>query len=205
MAAAPVLSNLLPARLMLYALLAAGLLLAVFAAATLQWRRTAIGPALLIGASLICLMPRLPMPVQTIEIPSFFTGTEVKTIPEGSVAFVLPYARVAQSTAMVWQASANMRFRMPEAYAILPGPSFAAPVTVTSDIVTSIEVGQQPPVLTDAIRAQVRADLCRWNAQTIIVGPMPHQAEALAFFSDVMGAGPEQDAGVYLWREALRP
>src|SRR5947209_755608 len=164
MAAAPVLSNLLPARLMLYALLAAGLLLAVFAAATLQWRRTAIVPAALIGASLICLMPRLPMPVQTIEIPSFFTGTEVKTIPEGSVAFVLPYARVAQSTAMVWQASANMRFRMPEAYAILPGPSFAAPVTVTSDIVTSIEVGQQAPVLTDAIRAQVRADLRHWNA-----------------------------------------
>src|SRR5207237_26019 len=82
----PVLGNLLPARQSLYALLASGLLLAVFAAATLQWRRTAIGPALLIGASLICLMPRLPMPVQTIEIPSFFTGTDVKTIPEGSVA-----------------------------------------------------------------------------------------------------------------------
>src|SRR5256885_13794747 len=145
--AAPILSSALPARLMLYVFLFAGLLLAVFVdAPTLPSPASGGGfiralagrggllKTLLIVAALLPLAPRLPFPAEPVDVPSFFTGGGVRQLPQGSVALVLPYARLAKSSAMVWQAAADMRFRMPEAYALLPGPSFSSPPTATGSL-----------------------------------------------------------------------
>ncbi len=220
--AAPILSSALPARLMLYVFLFAGLLFAVLAdewlkAPTLPspasgggLTRTLSGggglsklfKALVIGAALLPLIPRLPFPAEPVEVPRFFTGGGVKHLPQGSVALVLPYARLANSSAMFWQAAADMRFRMPEAYALLPGPSFSSPPTQTSSLMRLIEQGEEPPALSDDLRGQVLRDLGAWKVEAIIVGPMPYRERMIAFFTWLMGTPPRQDGGVYIWRLA---
>ena len=217
---APILSSALPARLMLYVFLFAGLLFAVLAdewlkAPTLPspasgggLTRTLSGggglsklfKALVIGVALLPLIPRLPFPAEPVEVPRFFTGGGVKQLPQGSVALVLPYARLANSSAMFWQAAADMRFRMPEAYALLPGPSFSSPPTQTSNLMRMIEQGKEPPALSDNLRGQVLRDLGAWKVEAIIVGPMPDRERMIAFFTWLTGTPPRQDGGVYIWR-----
>ena len=208
--AAPILSSALPARLMLYVFLFAGFLLAVLVN---EWLKTPTlaSPArgrglrrglraVLIGAALLPLIPRLPFPASPVDVPSFFTGGGVRQLPQGSVALVLPYARLANSSAMFWQAAADMRFRMPEAYALLPGPSFSSPQTATANLMRVIELGERPPALTDDLRRRVLEDLGAWKVQAIIVGPMPYRERMIAFFTWLTGATPRQDRGVYIWR-----
>ena len=200
---------------MLYVFLFAGLLLAVLVdTPTLPSPASGGGlmralagrggllKTLLIGAALLPLIPRLPFPAEPVDIPSFFTGGGVRQLPQGSVALVLPYARLANSSAMVWQAAADMRFRMPEAYALLPGPSFSSPPTATGSLMRMIELGEEPPALTDDLRHQVRADLAAWKVEAIIVGPMPYRERMIAFFTWLTGATPGQDGGVSIWRLA---
>jgi hypothetical protein len=212
--AAPILSSALPARLMLYVFLFAGLLLAVFADAWLPRAGTAVSAArtrpapkgrgilgaLLVGAALLPLTPRLPFPAEPVEVPTFFTGAGVRQLPQGSVALVLPFARLAYSSAMFWQAASDMRFRMPEAYALLPGPSFSSPPTATGSLMRMIELGEEPPTVTDDLRRQVLGDLATWRVTAIIVGPMPNQQRMIAFFTWLTGTTARQDGGVYIWR-----
>ena len=158
--------------------------------------------AALIVAALLPLIPRLPFPASPVEVPSFFTGGGVQQLPQGSVALVLPYARLANSSAMFWQAAADMRFRLPEAYALLPGPSFSSPPSATGSLMRMIELGEGPPALTEDLRRQVLEDLGAWKVQAIIVGPMPYRERMIAFFTWLTGATPRQDGGVYIWRLA---
>jgi len=210
--AAPILSSALPARLMLYVFLFAGLLFAVFVD---EWLRSAptlpspvSGPgsirtrvlqALVIGAALLPLTPRIPFPAEPVVVPAFFASGGVRQLPQGSVALVLPYARLANSSAMFWQAASDMRFRMPEAYALLPGPSFSSPPTATGFLMRSIELGDEPPALTDDLRRQVLADLAAWKVHSIIVGPMPYRERVIAFVSWLTGRTPQEDGGVFVW------
>jgi hypothetical protein len=152
-----------------------------------------------IGAVLLTLTPRLPFPAEPVEIPPFFTGAGVRHLPQGSVALVLPYARLAHSSAMLWQAASDMWFRMPESYALVPGPSFNSPTTATGSLMRIIEEDLDTPALTADLRRQVLGDLAAWHVRTIIVGPMPRQDRILAFFTWLTGATPRQDGGVYVW------
>ncbi|MDQ6713146.1 MAG: hypothetical protein M3Z28_08145 [Candidatus Dormibacteraeota bacterium] len=197
--AAPILSSALPARLMLYVFLFAGLLLAVFADTILRTTPSVPLKALLIGAALLPLTPHIPFPAAPVEVPTFFTGSGVRQIPQGSVALVLPYARLANSSAMLWQAASDMRFRMPESYALLPGPSFSSPPTATGFLMRAIELGDQPPAPTDDLRRQVLGDLRAWDVRTILVGPMPYRQRMIAFFSWLTGTAPQENGGVSIW------
>jgi hypothetical protein len=199
LATAPILSSALPARLMLYVFLFAALLLAVFADAYLARARTVLPAALVIGAALLTLTPRFPYPSEQVEVPTYFSGAGVRQLPQGSVALVLPYARLANSSAMFWQAASDMRFRMPEGYALIPGPSFSSPPTATGAVMRDIELGLKPPPLTDKLRRQILADLTAWKVQTIVVGPMPYRDRAIAFFSSLTGTTPSEQGGVYIW------
>ena len=197
--AAPILSSALPARLMIYVFLFAGLLLAVLVDEWLRAPAPGLLKLALIGAALLPLTPRVPFPAEPVAVPSFFTGSGVRQLPQGSVALVLPYARLANSSAMFWQAASDMRFRMPEAYALLPGPSFGSPPTVTGSLMRTIELGEPTPALSDDLRRQVRGDLAAWKVQSIIVGPMANRERMVAFFTWLTSTPPREDGGVSIW------
>lgn len=199
----PLLSQILPSRLMLYFYLFAGVLLAVFVEAVPRLQQVAarVGGAALLLVALVPLAPLWPYPHGSTPQPAFFVGG-AGSIPAGSVALVAPYSRIDYD-AMQWQADANMRFRMPEGNYLRPGPDGGPYVgqiaSVTSDEMESIQRGQEPPELTNARRAEVLADLRGWQVETVVVGPMLNQDRMLAFFNALYRRAPDHEGGVYLW------
>jgi hypothetical protein len=159
-------------------------------------------------AALVPLVPSGVRSTQPVRTPAFFTGPEVRQLPEGSVALVVPPSGPLNSYAMVWQAQAGMRFKMLRAYFAGPhsdpsAPSFGAPQTPLSNVLSDVQ-GGQPPELTNELRASLRDELRADRVQTVIVGPMLRQQTMVRFLTDLLGREPSPAAGgVYLWRDAL--
>lgn len=199
----PVLENILPVRLTIYVYLFAGALLAVFLSELFRRPRPeiALGGAAL-AAALISLAPVLPYTVTRTDIPSYFSSASVQRIPEGSVALVFPYADPQHAAAMLWQASAGIRFRMPGGYQFIPaeprGNSIEPPPSASHDVSLSIEAGADP---TQVDPAPILAEIKRWNARTVIVGPMPHEDGMVTLLSRALGRQPLKLGGVYTWEQ----
>jgi hypothetical protein len=201
--AVPVLGGALPSRLFVYVDLAVAVLLAVFVEEVL---RAAARPALRwVGAAAVALVgvTLLPKPAGAgaVVVPSLFAAP-LSAAPAGSTVLVAPYAHDgATAQAMLWQAAAQMSFRMPEGYFVgvsadgvrTDGP----PRTTTGSVMTAIAAGRG--VAPMRVDGQILADLRRWRVSTVVVGPMPHQADMLRLFTRVFSAPPRKSGGVYVW------
>jgi len=154
------------------------------------------------GAVLVPLLPSLPYTETSTDTPSFFTTSAVDSVPDGSVAVVYPPTTPANADAMLWQASAAMRFKMPGAYALVPipgtGQSEWGSQTLTTNTLQQLGSGAQVPE-TAAIRHALRQQWREWNVQTFIMGPGGDQAMARAFVSWVIGRQPVRTHGVDVW------
>lgn len=201
LATVPLLHNVVPSRLMLYVFLFAGLLLSVLVD---RWdfaspRRTMAAGAIA-ALALMTLVPRIPFATSAANVPTFFSSGSVSTLPSGSIALVVPYAHQFESRAMLWQLSADLRFKMPEGYANRPGPALdPAPTMLGSDLM-AMQQGAPAPEVTAAYRTSAMAMLRRWQVQTVVLGPMAGEDRVLAFLTAIIGTPPTQDGGVYLWR-----
>jgi hypothetical protein len=195
----PVVRDILPNRLMLYVFLLAGMVLAALVAeiAKAAPRLRLLG-GLGVALALLPLAPNLPFPASTMAMPAYFKADALR-LPEGSVALVAPYSRGAAADAMFWQAQAGMRFRMPEGYAFVPGPSLSPPPTVLGNRMIEIEK-RGGTAIGPVERTAMLQDLARWRVKTVIVGPMPHQSEMVTFFSDLLGRAPVESQGVYVFQ-----
>jgi hypothetical protein len=204
----PVFSNLVPARVMLYAFLMASLLLALFIDHALRARGRALAlGSVAVAASVVALLPSLDYPASVHDDPAFFrAGGDAQRIPAGSDVLIAPFVgHPAIAAAESWQVIGGMRFRVPSGYFLQPDPQggsehLTGPVLrPLSSALVDIATGKGAPVLTDALRAQMRDDLRYWRAQTVVVGPWAHDAEMVQLLTDVLGAPPEQDQGVWVW------
>ncbi|MBO0706840.1 MAG: hypothetical protein J2P44_00650 [Candidatus Dormibacteraeota bacterium] len=202
---APLFDNVIPARLMVFVYLLSGGLLALFidrAVAGGGARRLSFAA----GAAVVALVPLLPaLPYQLARpaVPLFFTGTAVESVPQGSVALVLPMSGYSVAEPMLWQASARMRFRMPDGYVYLPatnsGP-FSSQSSVTSATLSAIEVGgAAPPQDPGRLRA-IRNELASAGVRTVMVGPQSHFGAEIELITRVVGQPPEHVGGVAVWR-----
>ena len=114
----PLFESILPARLALIMFLLLGLLLAIFVDRFPL--RSASSKAALCAVLIVALaplLPALPYPIGRDDTPRFFSAGAL-AIPKDSVALIAPFASPLGGTSrpMVWQARADMRFRMPEGY-----------------------------------------------------------------------------------------
>ena len=204
----PVIASLIPSRLAMYTALFAGLLLAVFLDAVWKgggWRRLAAVAVAV--AALAPLLPAGPVPAGKVDTPPFFATGAVRRLPEGSVALVLPFADRRVAKAMTWQAEAGMWFRMPGGYVIGPTldgrPRFDSNPNTATRAFGAIQRGQPAPRLTGGRRRALAANLAGWGVETIVVGPMEHQATMLRFLTDLLGRRPTLVDGVYLWHDPV--
>jgi hypothetical protein len=204
----PIVSDVIPARLMLFVFLFAALVLAIWLDHALRTKRAAGGslarramPLALAGLALIPLIPRQPFPTMPLGVPSFFTTPAlVDQVPSGSVALVAPFAydwRLA--VPMLWQSESGMRFRMPEGFAWIPGPSYVPHRSALGDSMAGIAKSGTEPAMTSETRLAYAHDLKSWQVQTVIVGPMANQDQMVRFFSDLFGRPPIEDGGVFVW------
>jgi len=195
----PFLANVLAVRLTLYIYLFAGLLLAVFVEGVLRRARRdrAIGVLALLVA-LVPLAPALPYMSFPADVPAYFSGASVQRVPAASVAMVFPYADALHSEAMLWQASADLRFKMPSGYAFTPASRdfLDPPPSASYDLNLAIERGTDPSTIDTS---GLLADIRKWSVQTVIVGPMPHEDAMVVVLIRALGLPPVPSGGVYVW------
>jgi hypothetical protein len=212
----PLFDNVLPARLMLFFYLCAGIAIAVLARElrlhVTGWKLRA--GWVWIGVSLLTLLPAVPWPATPNPVPEFFSGEGVGRIPDGSVALVAPFPTApgfqagpgqdSANHAMLWQLASNMRYRMPEGSLIVPDFNGVAtggrpPASATQSAMIAIQKGEIAPDLTADVKVAVTADLHRWQVRTVIVGPMYNQAAMVGFFASLLDREPEAVGGVQVW------
>lgn len=205
----PLVADVLPARLSAALALVAALLVAVGLSPQARWSGRP-GPAAATLAAIlavVALAPSPTLPAALAPTPPFFTSGAVTRISPGSVALVAPWARHASPAPMLWQALADMRFVMPEGYALVPRPDGPPgeepPPTATSRLLVATEADGSVP-LDPALVAAVRAELTRWSVATVLVGPMRHRDAAIAAFTAILKAPPEEEGGVAVWWDVPR-
>jgi hypothetical protein len=202
----PLLGNVLAGRLMLYTYLMAGLLVAVALDSLLAERRSlvAVGLAVLVLGP---LLPNLEFPATDSNTPLFFRSSAVRQLlDKDSVVLVAPFARdTSTSGPMLWQAEADMRYRMPEGYALGPDRagrfSYLPIPTPLSETMQEIQGGVPVPVLDASARGELIADLVRAEVSAVIVGPMNNEQAMIAFFRQLLGSEPVAVGGVRLWAD----
>ncbi|MBO0836292.1 MAG: hypothetical protein J2P28_12420, partial [Actinobacteria bacterium] len=196
----PLLENLLPSRLMLFAFLGAGIVVADLAAAGIRagGRRRAAALAALCVASLP-LVPKLPYTTTEARVPSFFqAGGGAEQLPPGRVVLVTPYANDGSSHAMLWQAVAGYRFKMPEGDAFVPGPTLGPPPSPLQTTLTRLDAGRSVS-RSEADLARTRAELSQARVQSVVAGPSPGHDRIVRYLTLVLGRPPAYSGGVDVW------
>jgi hypothetical protein len=184
-----------------------GLLLAIFMD-RFPLRSSAGAAALtaIVAVALVPLLPSLPYGSGRDDTPRFFSAGALQ-IPRGSVAVVAPLAsgRSGTTASMVWQARADMRFRMIGGYVIRRGATFESPQTrLLLDRMIQIQAGAPTTALTAAERRQILCQLERLDVRSVVVGPMKvGRSRSVALFRDLLGRPPVETGGVELWPDAL--
>jgi hypothetical protein len=212
----PVFDNVLPARLMLFFYLLAGIAVAFFVRELRQqltgWKVRA--GWVWVAVSLLTLLPAVPWPATPNPVPEFFSGAGVARIPAGSVALVAPFTTApgfqpgpgqdSSNYPMLWQLASRMRYRMPEGSLIVPDVDGTPtggrpPASTTQSVMIAIQRGGQAPNATPDLKASVGTDLDRWQVRTVIVGPMYNQVAMVGFFTSLLGREPQSVGGVLVW------
>jgi hypothetical protein len=201
LAVAPVVSDILPARLMGLVFLLLAILTAVFLDST-RWSipRHRLVAGMATTAALLALVPAAPVATTPFAVPGFFQGELERRVPQGRVVLVAPYAYAWDDVAMIWQSASGMWFRMPEGYGTVPGPSLNPPSTNLGDLMIAIDRGAAAADLTSQSRELLLADLRRWKVEAVVVGPMAHQDDMVRLFRDLLDRAPDSVGGVYVWQ-----
>jgi len=196
----PLMGSALPARLMIIGWLGVALVVAaVFAVAINGSRRWRIATGVTLITGLAVIFPSVPYPSVSASVPAFFRpGGGVENVEPGSVMLITPFSSKESTDAMLWQAAANYRFRMPEGDAFTPGPYLGPHPSFLETTLDGMDANQQPVAVTPDVSSTAYFELRQHRVTTIVAGPSPGRAAIVAFWTDVIGP-PTEDGGVYLW------
>jgi len=202
----------LPARAMVYADLLVAVLLAVFAAdlapiAAGGRRVAATGCGALLLVALLSWAPS-PAPTMSLPRPAYFSGDGVRAIPEGRPVLVLPYTSPGPrwNEAVLWQALAGLRFRMPEGYFLMSDGNsrrFSPALTPLTRELSAIQYGR-PSIRSPSRRVELRADLAGMRLAAIASGPSPVADAERDFVTWLVGRPPQRTGGVDVWYDPGR-
>ncbi len=238
LAAIPELDNMIPVRFSLYVDLFAGLVLGVAlthlhdSLATghlvpgglerahahrarrrrMHAARATVVPAVVAAVALLPLVPAVPFTgIGSVLPPGYFTSAAVTRIPSGSVALVYPYPSQLTPQPLLWQAEANMRFRMPGGYFLVPQGSrqhiaFSTQLGLAEDTLTAQVFYRLfegvPPPLTAGLRTELDDELANWDVHTVVAFPKrtPHPVRSLTYLTSLLHARPViEPGGAYAW------
>ena len=124
----PLLNSSVASRWVTYFWLFAALLLALIVDAVYKavakgrfgQRGAVVWSAVLAVVVLVPLLPAWPYATAPAAVPPWFTSG-ARSLPAGSAALVYPLASSSNDSSMLWQAMANMQFRQPGGFAVIPG------------------------------------------------------------------------------------
>ncbi len=205
----PLLENLIPGRLSLLAEFGFAFFLALTLDRTLfsSPRRGIVGSALAVLA-VVTVAPAGALASSTAPIPGYFTSnTGARALPPGTVALVGPYVDngTTDAVSMLWQAESDYHISLIDALAITVNQqdhvSFLE-VNAIFHAFSSIQLMGVLPPETSEERQQIDAVLQADHVSLIVLGPMQHRNEAVAFVSWLTAMEPQLTDDVAVWRVA---
>ena len=149
------------------------------------------------------LVPAWPMKSEPAAIPSFFASADARVIPEDLFAVLYPVPRQSFDQAMLWQASAGMRFKQPGGYAVGPTDTgtatFSAYPTDLEQCLNTIYTAGA--VLAGYCRSGVLVNEMKQLHVRSVVVPLDqsHAETASRLMENLLGARPEIIGGVDFW------
>jgi hypothetical protein len=192
----PVINGALPTRYALALIPLFGLLIAVGLDAGARAggvARIAVPVAIL--AALLPLTPRSLATVDRPPVPEFITtGAWRQCAPEGGVIVPVPLPTPGTPDAMRWPAAAHVAFAIPEGFFIGPyGPNGRSSIgtykQATSSLLDEVAKTGTVPQITDAQRAQARADLAYWRADCVALTHVPNEGSLRTTLEALLGPG----------------
>jgi len=184
----------------------------------LRWNM--VGSAVVVGvvavAVTIPLVPSQTKPAIPTAVPTFFTSSEIDSIPPGSVVLGYPYPDDVSSrtwvpipSMMLYQAVSGMRFKLIGGYGYFPSPTGHGgttepaplrPQSVQALFDLALLPGEKPAdrlVLSSSnLTSDLRKFLRKFNVQTVIV--LGHPAVVVAGVTAAIGP-PVNKGGVTVW------
>lgn len=206
----PLMEHAIPGRVTVYMWLAIAAIVAILVSELVARRPSDAAPRLaVLGLSLALIVPA-PLGSSTVEVPEFFRSLDRQGIDDDAIVLVAPhFTNGAGAAPMLWAAVAGNRPRLYEAYAFVPDvdgtPRYGPPPTQLTRIMETIQDDGVGVVARSEVREQVLRDIADRGITDVIVGPMDHRAEMVAFFTDLFGRPPEEADGVQLWRGVDEP
>lgn len=168
-----------------------------------KWR-----PVAWFGALAFALLPLAPTILPVVERtqpPAFFADGIVRQyVSDGSVVMVPPSSAV-DSVALRWQADADFGFPLVGGYFVGPAGEdqashYGAEARPTEIMLTLARMFDAPPVVTETMREQIRADLRYWQADVLVLPPSAGRVDTLRRTMDELLGFPGQEVGgVWLW------
>ncbi len=182
------------------------------AAGSARWKR------LWIPAFALALVPLVPLPILTRDrepVPHFISsGRWQSYVTEKGVIAPIPLPNDLVPDGQRWQAYALAHqghlFRVPSGFFLGPGgPNGTGRIgpipRPTAELLESVAKTGEIPTITDADRAQARADLAYWNAEIVVLADTvsgahwdPNQPALLKVTTDLLGP-PTRVDDVWLW------
>ncbi|HET9052508.1 MAG TPA: hypothetical protein VFO60_12460 [Candidatus Dormibacteraeota bacterium] len=197
--ALPLLDNLLPVRLMIVAYLPLAFLCALGIDAAIAHRRRLRARAAAVALGALVALSLWPKPVlaEAPVVAPFFTSGGASRIPDGGLALVSP--EWFDHSAMLDQALADMRFRLADGAAFIPGPHFGPAPTPLSHALFSAEKDATWSLPGQADLGAARSDLLARALDAVVVAPQPHEARVVELMTALLGSAPQEVDGVELW------
>ncbi len=183
-----ILSNIIASRFSLYMFLASGILLALILEEIHQrrfWKLTERGRSLVaLVVAVFCLVPLMPVApylgIGKPNLPSFFTTSAVKKIPESSVVLMIPYPSGPNPQVQLYQnvKPYPFRFKTPGSYLLVPqvgshGHIAFSPTygytndTLAAQVFLGLSTGTQPSA-TKSLRSTLLRELRTWHVRTVV-------------------------------------
>lgn len=172
------------------------------------WRTSVLASALVI--TFIPLIPAWPITNVPVDKPAFFTTSAVRRIEAGSVVLTYPYASSTRPNGMLWQALADMRFKLIGGYALTRaatgGSTYSALPPTDQEVAATLIADATGKSLTTilpgakaATPEQLRRFLYHYDVGAVIFQSVgSHPARAFSLIESAIGS-PVARGGVYVW------
>ncbi len=214
----PVLDSVVPTRWALAIAPLVGIVLALGcqrAADLVKAQPAARGPVrVAMGTALaMALLPLAPVPLETKVMkptPRFIAaGTWRQFVDDKHSVVVLPQPDGGFPDPLRWSAVTRQDMRISGAYALLPNLNpvrpddhaalFEPESRPTNTMINAIRRGRPTPVLNDARRAVLLADLRFWKAGIVLLPPQDKSTEMKRVMTVLLGTPPLNTGGVWVW------
>ncbi len=160
------------------------------------------------GVVVAALLPIAPTPLPTFNqpVPTFITsGAWRPYLAGGRTIVTVPLARNDHTEGMRWQAVSGFEFSIAGGYFIGPRSStdsraiWESPDRPTKTILENVAHFGVKPRITNADRANARADLRHWRAGLVVLAKQKYLYQLIVVTTELLGFPPTETGGVWVW------